>query len=616
MPRVRLPHHRRITRSSPGCLICKLLPVFIVAVMLFAVHYMKILPEARGSLQSHRSSWFLERTRRAHSSGRASGAASPTSVYHAGSPSALTATLSTSHDDGLPSQENIPPTFAPTTLAKSCHDVTGCDRWKYSLRACERRNTSSSTAGPSNFPKWRARDACIPPAVYDRPRIDPGVVSRKRRRLPRVTLAVLACNRTGVLRRTIATWEKAYGHGGGSPNFVVHRRLLLECNNRGEEILRELGLVLTMDRENSARARTGAAWELVHKPDNSNNTKKGTTQESLINFGLLLRAAAAGHANPPSSTSSSSSSSNNNTSGDYVFISEDDWYYVPSIRRGRPMRRDAISDSIDILRANDNVLQVMLTGVGSLIGANVSAGIRIAPFSAVSNGADDSSGVPYAQFASPAYSGWGASLGYGSYSNNPTLMRIGDVDDILGAFRAKPNEVEMSGYVRKHLKRHVMACLPACGCMQAWSTNTDMVYEHTRRASPLLRASFETARKFGGNLSMRARAAAEGMRGATGRKYFGGCCYEKRDGCHFSNAEVMMSGLTGRHVYHLGWDKGVQTSAPGSKETKMKQKEAEANATKYREEKETELAQHAAQAEKAAFAQFAGAELAVNPSWN
>ena len=45
MPRVRLPHHRRITRSSPGCLICKLLPVFIVAVMLFAVHYMKILPE-------------------------------------------------------------------------------------------------------------------------------------------------------------------------------------------------------------------------------------------------------------------------------------------------------------------------------------------------------------------------------------------------------------------------------------------------------------------------------------------------------------------------------------------------------------------------------------------
>ena len=610
MPRVRLPHHRRITRSSPGCLICKLLPVFIVAVMLFAVHYMKILPEARGSLQSHRSSWFLERTR------HASGAASPTSVYHAGSPSALTATLSTSHDDGLPSQENIPPTFAPTTLAKSCHDVTGCDRWKYSLRACERRNTSSSTAGPSNFPKWRARDACIPPAVYDRPRIDPGVVSRKRRRLPRVTLAVLACNRTGVLRRTIATWEKAYGHGGGSPNFVVHRRLLLECNNRGEEILRELGLVLTMDRENSARARTGAAWELVHKPDNSNNTKKGTTQESLINFGLLLRAAAAGHANPPSSTSSSSSSSNNNTSGDYVFISEDDWYYVPSIRRGRPMRRDAISDSIDILRANDNVLQVMLTGVGSLIGANVSAGIRIAPFSAVSNGADDSSGVPYAQFASPAYSGWGASLGYGSYSNNPTLMRIGDVDDILGAFRAKPNEVEMSGYVRKHLKRHVMACLPACGCMQAWSTNTDMVYEHTRRASPLLRASFETARKFGGNLSMRARAAAEGMRGATGRKYFGGCCYEKRDGCHFSNAEVMMSGLTGRHVYHLGWDKGVQTSAPGSKETKMKQKEAEANATKYREEKETELAQHAAQAEKAAFLLFVEAELAFNPKWN
>ena len=75
--------------------------------MLFAVHYMKILPEARGSLQSHRSK--LERTR------HASGAASPSSVYHAGSPSALqlreilrgaaaTATLSTSHDD-LPSQE-------------------------------------------------------------------------------------------------------------------------------------------------------------------------------------------------------------------------------------------------------------------------------------------------------------------------------------------------------------------------------------------------------------------------------------------------------------------------------------------------------------------------------
>ena len=107
MPRVRLPPSRRITRSSSGCLICKLLPVFIVAVMLFAVHYMKILPEARGSLQSHRSK--LERTR------HASGAASPSSVYHAGSPSALqlreilrgaaaTATLSTSHDD-LPSQE-------------------------------------------------------------------------------------------------------------------------------------------------------------------------------------------------------------------------------------------------------------------------------------------------------------------------------------------------------------------------------------------------------------------------------------------------------------------------------------------------------------------------------